>query len=51
MRELHISPLFKVDDEEYAYLVSITTNNGGDEYLVKRIGDIWIKVCVSTWIF
>ena len=51
MRELHISPLFKVDDKEDAYLVSITTNNGGDEYLVKRIGNIWKKVCVSTWIF
>lgn len=51
MNELHISPMFKVDNEEDVYRVSIGEGSGTWEYVVKKIENGWKREVVSMGIF
>ena len=51
MREIIVSPLFKVDEEEDCYLVSIVNNYGSREYLVTKIDNGWKMQVVEMGIF
>ncbi len=51
MNELDISPMFKVDNEENVYRVSIGEGSGTCEYVVKKIGNGWKREVVSMSIF
>lgn len=51
MNELDISPMFKVDNEENVYRVSIGEGSGICEYVVKKIGNGWKREVVSMSIF
>ena len=51
MNELYITPLFKVDNEENVYLVSILEGTGTWEYVVKKIENGWKREVISMGIF
>ena len=51
MRKMNVSPLFKVDEEEESYLVSIADDSGIWEFVVKKIDDGWKMDVVAIGIF
>ena len=51
MNKLYFTPLFKVDNEENVYLVSILEGTGTWEYVVKKIENGWKREVISMGIF
>ena len=51
MNKLYITPLFKVDNEENVYIVSILEGTGTWEYVVKKIENGWKREVISMGIF
>lgn len=51
LNRLHISPMFKVDDEDDTYLVSITDYRGSHDCVVRKTGDGWTMEVISVGIF
>ena len=51
MNKLYFTPLFKVDNEENVYLVSILEGTGTWEYVVKKIENGWKREVISMLIF
>ena len=51
LNRLHISPMFKVDDEDDTYLVSITDHRGSHDCVVRNTGDGWTMEVISVGIF
>jgi len=51
MDSYHLSPMFKVDDEEDVYLVSISDRSGFRDCLVRKIDKGWKMKVISSGIF
>ena len=51
LEQLFISPMFKVDNEDDAYLVHITNRSGSWECVVRKTGDGWTMDVISVGIF
>jgi hypothetical protein len=51
MDSYHLSPMFKVDDEEETYLVSVSARSGFWDCLVKKIDKGWKLDVISSGIF
>lgn len=48
--ETNISPLFKVDDLQDTFVVSVSNDLGGEKYFVKRLADGFDVVEIESWI-
>lgn len=51
IEQLHVSPMFKLDNEDDTYYVSKSDRHGFWDFIVKRINNGWTKKMVSSGIF